>query len=92
MADLRRARVLVTGRVQGVFFRAMCAREAEERGLAGWVRNLPDGRVEALFEGPSGPVGAMVEWCRTGPPHARVDAIEVLDEPPSGVARFVVRS
>lgn len=91
MVQMRRARVLVAGRVQGVFFRAMCAREAAGRGLAGWVRNLPDGRVEALFEGPPEAVGAMVRWCRTGPAHSRVDVIEVHEESPEGLAGFTVR-
>ena len=81
-------RVLVEGRVQGVFFRDTCRREAVARGLAGWVRNRPDGRVEALFEGPAGAVGAMIAWCRTGPPHAAVDAVEVTNEPPAGASGF----
>jgi len=87
---MRRVHVLVTGRVQGVFFRASCAREARAHGVAGWVRNASDGRVEAVFEGSDAAVEAMVEWCRTGPAHARVDAIEVEREAPAGDEGFHV--
>jgi acylphosphatase len=86
-----RLRVLVSGRVQGVFFRETCRRTALELGVAGSVRNLADGRVEAVFEGPEEAVFAMVSWCRTGPPRARVDDVEVLREEPQGEAGFVVR-
>jgi acylphosphatase len=87
---MRRVRVVVTGRVQGVFYRATCAREAEDRGIAGWVRNLPGGDVEAVFEGSSPQVEAMIAWCRGGPPGARVDTVEVRDEPPAGERGFRV--
>lgn len=87
---MRRVRVTVSGRVQGVFYRASCARLARERGLAGSVRNRPDGRVEAVFEGPDGAVDQMVDWCRRGPDHARVDEIEIADERPVGEAGFRV--
>ena len=70
---MRRVRVIVSGLVQGVFYRATCARLARDRGLAGSVRNRPDGRVEAVFEGPDDAVGSMVEWCRHGPDLASVD-------------------
>lgn len=80
--------MLVSGRVQGVFFRATCARRARTLGLGGSVRNMPDGRVEAVFEGPSEDVEAMVAWCRTGPEHARVDEVEVYEEPVTGVRTF----
>jgi acylphosphatase len=86
-----RRRVLVSGRVQGVFFRASTEDEARRRGLAGWVRNLADGRVEAVFEGPEEAVRAIVAWCHEGPPHARVESVEVLDEPPQGLRAFDVR-
>jgi acylphosphatase len=85
-----RVRVVVSGRVQGVFFRASCADEARRRGLGGWVRNLPDGRVEAAFEGEEPQVAAMVEWCRRGPPGARVDAVETRAEEPNGSTSFGV--
>jgi acylphosphatase len=87
---MRRARVVVSGRVQGVFFRASCAREARARGLAGWVRNLPGGGLEAAFEGPESDVAAMIRWCRRGPPAARVDGVEVTDETPVGDRSFRV--
>ena len=77
---MRRVHIFVAGRVQGVFFRASCADEARACGVAGWVRNAPDGRVEAVFEGPEASVDAMVDWCRRGPAHARVDTVEVERE------------
>ena len=83
-------RVVVHGRVQGVFFRASCRRAAQEARVAGWVRNLPDGSVEALFEGPDDGVRRMVEWAHHGPPHASVDRVEVIDEQPTGTAGFAV--
>lgn len=86
-----RRRVVVDGRVQGVFFREMCRREAEAARVAGEVRNLPDGRVEAVFEGPPEAVNRMVAWCRIGPPAAVVTAVEVHDEPPTGAVGFHVR-
>jgi acylphosphatase len=85
---MRRVHVFVAGRVQGVFFRASCAEEARALGVAGWVRNAPDGRVEAVFEGPDATVKAMVDWCRRGPAHARVDGVEVEREAPAGDAGF----
>ena len=87
---MRRVRVTVSGRVQGVFYRASCARLARERGLAGSVRNRPDGRVEAVFEGADDVVDQMVDWCRRGPDHARVDEVEIADEQPVGEAGFRV--
>jgi acylphosphatase len=77
MADKARLHVLIEGRVQGVFFRASTRDEARARGLAGWTRNLPDGRVEALFEGTQSLVEGMLTWCRKGPPYAHVDHVEV---------------
>ncbi|HJT37200.1 MAG TPA: acylphosphatase [Actinomycetota bacterium] len=76
------ARVLVSGRVQGVFFRYTCAREAAAAGLRGTVRNLPDGRVEAVFQGPKGAVDELIGWCRVGPPAARVADVAVTFEAP----------
>lgn len=81
-----RVRVLVSGRVQGVFFRESTRREAEGLGVAGWVRNLPDGRVEALFDGPSDNVEALVAWCRRGPPAAGVDSLQRFDGDAAGPA------
>ena len=85
-----RRRVLVAGRVQGVFFRDSCARRAEAVGLAGWVRNRADGRVEACFEGEPEAVERMVEWCREGPRRAHVTDIEVVEEPPQAERGFRV--
>jgi len=81
-------RVVIGGRVQGVFFRETCRREAAGRGVAGWGRNRPDGRVDAVFEGPEEAVDAMVAWCRHGPPGAAVVAVEVTSEPPQGLQGF----
>lgn len=85
-----RKRVIVSGLVQGVFFRDTCRRAASERGVAGWVRNLPDGTVEAVFEGPAEPVEAMVGWARRGPSRAIVKRVTVRDEPPEGLSGFAV--
>ena len=83
-----RRRVVVDGRVQGVGFRVACAREATAHSLTGTVRNLPDGRVEAVFEGPPDQVEALVTWCRRGPSAARVTRIRVTDEPATGATDF----
>ena len=87
-----RRRVQVSGRVQGVWFRDSCRREAERQGVGGWVRNLPNGRVEAVFEGSDDAVAAMVEWCRRGPRRARVEHVEVVEESAEeGLRSFEVR-
>jgi acylphosphatase len=86
-----RRRVVVTGRVQGVCFRDGARRAARDRGVAGWVTNRGDGAVEAVFEGPSADVDALVAWMRDGPAHARVEAVHVSHEPPQGEDGFRVR-
>lgn len=86
-----RRRVVVEGRVQAVWFRETCRREAAAAGVSGWVRNRPDGRVEAVFEGQPSAVERMVDWCRRGPPRAVVTRVEVFDEPPVGESGFDVR-
>ncbi len=83
-----RARVLVRGLVQGVYFRHHTRERALARGVSGWVRNLPDGRVEAVFEGEREAVEAMIEWCRVGPRTARVEGVEVHWEEPIGEKGF----
>ncbi len=88
---VRRVRVLVSGRVQGVFFRQRTIRLARSVGCAGWVRNLDDGRLEAVFEGDPDEVDRMVAWCREGPEDALVEAVEVLEEEPEGLEGFEVR-
>jgi acylphosphatase len=87
---VKRVRVTVAGRVQGVFFRATCARLARDAGLGGYVRNLPDGRLEAAFEGDERAVDAMVDWCRRGPDLAQVDSVQVVPEDPVGDTAFGV--
>jgi acylphosphatase len=86
-----RAHVHVSGNVQGVYFRATTRDEARERGVGGWVRNLDDGRVEAVFEGPEEDVEAMVEFCHEGSEAARVEAVDVTHEEPEGEGQFRVR-
>ena len=87
---MKRVRVVVTGRVQGVFYRATCADLARSRGLGGFVRNRPDGRVEAAFEGPEDAVDAMVAWCHDGTDWAAVEHVEVAAEDPVGERDFRV--
>lgn len=79
-----RAHVFISGRVQGVFFRAYTRDKAGELGLSGWVRNLRDGRVEAVFEGDKDRVEEMIKWCHQGSPYARVENVEVHWEEPLG--------
>ena len=86
-----RKRVLVSGDVQGVFFRDSCQQLADRHGVGGWVRNLPDGRVEAVFEGEPDDVERLLDWAAQGPPHARVDGVEVQEEAPQGESGFRVR-
>jgi acylphosphatase len=87
-----RVRLRITGRVQGVYFRANAAAEARALGLAGWVRNLPDGRVEAEAEGPRGALTRFVVWCHHGPPAAQVDGVETRWAEPTGAYEaFAVR-
>jgi acylphosphatase len=80
--------VYVSGRVQGVYYRASTRDAARERGVDGWVKNLDDGRVEAVFEGSGGAVEGMVEWCHTGSPAANVDEVEVEYGDPQGEEGF----
>ncbi|MGH2979334.1 MAG: acylphosphatase [Solirubrobacterales bacterium] len=86
-----RRRVVVRGRVQGVFFRDIVRRHARERSVAGWVRNRPDGAVEAVFEGDPDAVEELVALCRRGPPLAAVQDVECTDEPVEGIGGFSVR-
>jgi len=89
---MRRVHVFVSGRVQGVFFRAETQRQASKMGLAGWVRNREDRRVEAVFEGEEAAVGEMLGWCRKGPALSSVTGVEVIEEPPMGdLAGFRIR-
>jgi acylphosphatase len=76
-----RAHIFVSGRVQGVFFRQKTRQRAQNFGVKGWVRNLPDGRVEAVFEGEEDAVAMLVDWCRHGPSYAKVENIDVDFEP-----------
>jgi acylphosphatase len=91
MSDAVRRRVVVHGHVQGVFFRDSTRREAQRRGVSGWVCNRRDGAVEAVFEGDPDAVEAMVDFSRGGPRGADVDRVEVADEQPEGLSGFAVR-
>jgi acylphosphatase len=86
-----RRRVVVHGRVQGVFFRDSTRRLALERGVSGWVRNTWEGTVEAVFEGPPDGVERLVEFARRGPPGAVVERVEVFEEDEEGITGFAVR-
>jgi len=86
-----RYRVLVSGQVQGVAFRISCRQVAERHGVSGWVRNRPDGSVEAVFEGPADAVGTLLEWSRHGPPAAIVEDVRVQAELPEGGTGFEIR-
>ena len=86
-----RRRVVVRGRVQGVFFRDTCRQVAERAGVAGEVRNRSDGAVEVLLEGDASAVDEVVSWCRGGPPQAEVSDVEVSAEDPADLTGFDVR-
>ena len=85
-----RRHLLVSGRVQGVFFRDSCRSEAEARDVRGWISNRDDGAVEAVFEGQRPAVEAVIDWCRSGPARASVSGVEVTEEEPRGERRFRV--
>jgi acylphosphatase len=89
--DRTRAHVFVSGRVQGVFYRATTRETAAEHGVDGWVRNLDDGRVEAVFEGPEPAVAAMVDFCHEGSPAANVTDVVVDWAAPEGLDGFEIR-
>jgi acylphosphatase len=91
MGERTRAHVHISGTVQGVFYRANTREQARDRGLDGWVQNLEDGRVEAVFEGPESDVESMIEWCHEGSPAATVTNVEVDFEAPAGLDGFEIR-
>ena len=86
-----RNHVLISGQVQGVCFRDACRRLALQHGVSGWVRNLPDGRVEAVLEGPPDGVHHLVEWAHDGPAAATVTGVAVREERPEGLGDFAIR-
>ena len=77
---MKRVHLYISGRVQGVFFRSNMRQRALELNVKGWVRNLPDGRVEAVLEGPEESVNRLIAWCHEGPPLARVDKVDITEE------------
>lgn len=90
-SDRIRVRAIVSGRVQGVWFRQSTAEAVTGTGVAGWVRNLDDGRVEALFEGPELTVSRALDYVSHGPESARVDSVETVRERPEGLTGFAIR-
>ncbi len=86
-----RVRLIVSGRVQGVFFRASARHQATRLGIAGWARNEPDGTVVIEAEGPPETVERFVDWCGAGPPEAEVEGVDVSPIPPLGESEFVTR-
>ncbi len=84
-------RVLIAGRVQGVGYRWATLTQAQQLGINGWVRNLSDGRVEAVFEGQKPVVEQIIEWCHTGSSAALVEDVEVVEQEPTGIEDFVIR-
>ncbi|HSO95789.1 MAG TPA: acylphosphatase [Acidimicrobiia bacterium] len=90
MSERVRRRLVISGRVQGVFFRDRCRAEAHAHRVAGWVTNRPDGRVEAVLEGDPGAVATVEAWCRHGPPRAAVTHVAATDEAPTGATGFQV--
>ncbi|PSP83497.1 acylphosphatase [Halobacteriales archaeon QS_6_64_34] len=87
----KRVRVYVSGQVQGVFFRGTTRDNAQEKGVDGWVKNLDDGRVEAVFEGDPDAVDEMVDFCYEGSEMASVSTVEVTEEEPEGIDDFRIR-
>lgn len=81
---MKRAHLFISGRVQGVFYRSNTRKRALELGLTGWVKNLRDGRVEAVFEGEESRIQQIIDWCHAGPSHASVDKVEMNWEEPTG--------
>lgn len=89
-AKMKRAHLFISGRVQGVFYRAFTKEIADSLGLSGWVRNLRDGRVEAVFEGDEDRISLAIQRCKEGPPYAVVNNIEVIWEEPEGIQGFEI--
>jgi acylphosphatase len=91
MSDLSAATLLISGRVQGVWYRGWTREKAIELGLAGWVRNCPGGQVEAFVEGPKHLVESMIQWCRQGPPPAIVRSVDVTWSEARNLEGFHIR-
>lgn len=88
----QRLTILISGKVQGVYYRASAAKKAEELGVTGYAKNLPDGRVELVAEGPQTALTALRQWCSEGPPAAKVDSTDTTESPATGeFTRFETR-
>jgi acylphosphatase len=84
--------VVISGEVQGVWFRASTKKKADELGITGWVRNTPDGKVDAVFEGDESQVNRMIKWCHQGPPLSKVEKVEAkIQDPIKGFNSFKIR-
>jgi acylphosphatase len=91
-SELARVRLKIAGRVQGVYFRASALRQAQELGLTGWVKNCPDGSVEAIAEGSRAKLDELIVWCRLGPSGARVTNVDIhWERPEHGFVGFTIR-
>ncbi|MBC7081243.1 MAG: acylphosphatase [Thermoplasmatales archaeon] len=88
---MKRVSVRIYGKVQGVWFRAHTKEMADKLGLCGWVKNMPDGSVWAVFEGDERRIEEMIEWCHHGPPLARVERVEINEEEPKGEKDFRIK-
>lgn len=88
---MERIKTVISGKVQGVFFRANTRKKALEKNVTGWVKNRPDGKVEAVFEGDKKDVEKMVDFCHEGPERARVEKVEVKKEESEGLKTFKIR-
>ncbi|MFH1232048.1 MAG: acylphosphatase [Planctomycetota bacterium] len=86
-----RSHIWISGKVQGVFFRAYTQKKAQTLNLTGWVRNLPTGQVEAVFEGEKDIVEEMIQWCRHGPPSAQVTKVDIQWGKPADLIEFIVK-
>lgn len=86
-----RRKVLVSGRVQGVFYRDTCRRVAQQEGVGGSARNMPDGRVEVVLEGAADSVDRVIAWCRKGTDWSQVESVEVSEEKPQGQSDFRIK-
>jgi len=86
-----KAHIFISGRVQGVFYRAHTKKKANELGITGWVKNLPDGRVEAVFQGPKDKVEKMISWCHKGSPASRVTNVEMAKAQQEDYKNFIIK-
>ncbi|MCR9099904.1 MAG: acylphosphatase [bacterium] len=87
---MRQVKLRITGKVQGVFYRASTREKAQQLGIKGWVKNEPDGTVSAVGQGPGASLQQWIDWCREGPSEARVESVEVKDQPIADFQQFEI--